>query len=355
MPQPSGALATSAPGSADSDGTARLADLVPELQSRTLVAIVDELASLSSLIEENASGVSAQFQSIAADSSRQSEALEVLAMSGASITVGGREMRLSDIAADLQDALAQLVGKIGFLSSHGIRMVAALEAVLTEMGAVNKSVAQINAISGRTNLLALNAKIEAAHAGAAGRGFSVVADEVRELATHTNQISGELNDRIKKISAELSGSFTTFKEIASIDMSDENTFAKERIQTMVEGLVQQHELFSDALENSSEMTGRLTGEINQAVIRMQFQDRATQEIQNMRTVLKAVIESIGAPALDGGGAPPDRATRLLQSIERGVTLGGMKSRILDQINGSRDETAISGRKGHADESGIELF
>ncbi len=237
MPKTSGAFALSASGQ---PAQAAFAGLVPELQSRALGAIMEELTSLSTLIEENASGVSAQFQAIAADAGRQSEALEVLAMSGASITVGGKEMRLSDIATDLQDALGQLVGKIGFLSSHGIRMVGALEAVLTEMGAVNKSVAQISAISSRTNLLALNAKIEAAHAGAAGRGFSVVADEVRELATHTSQISAELNDRIRKVSGELSGSFATFKEIASIDMSDENTFAKDRIQTMVEGLVQQH-------------------------------------------------------------------------------------------------------------------
>ncbi len=64
------------------------------------------------------------------------------------------------------------------------------------------------------------------------------------------------------------------------------------------------------------MTGRLTGEINQAVIRMQFQDRAMQEIQNIRTVLKAVIESIiaAAQASDGttagaGTCSSDRSTK----------------------------------------------
>jgi methyl-accepting chemotaxis protein len=352
LPKTSGAFASSASGQ---PAQAAFSGLVPELQSRALGAIMEELTSLSTLIEENASGVSAQFQAIAADAGRQSEALEVLAMSGASITVGGKEMRLSDIATDLQDALGQLVGKIGFLSSHGIRMVGALEAVLTEMGAVNKSVAQISAISSRTNLLALNAKIEAAHAGAAGRGFSVVADEVRELATHTSQISAELNDRIRKVSGELSGSFATFKEIASIDMSDENTFAKDRIQTMVEGLVQQHELFSGALENSSEMTGRLTGEINQAVIRMQFQDRAMQEIQNIRTVLKAVIESIIAAAQASDGTTAGAGDMLLRSIDEGVTLGAMKSRIFKLIHGTAHTPSETGSKDSSDESGIELF
>lgn len=318
---------------------------VAEMRRRTLEAVGQVLLGVSQLIETNTTGVSAQFGKIAGDAATQTTGIRDLIDHTSTIDVAGEKVALTSVASELQGALAELVRKIIFLSSRGMAMVYVLEDVLEEVRQVRKSVANIEKLNSQTNLLALNAKIEAVHAGDAGRGFAVVANEVRQLAQRTNEISGDLHRRITRVTAGLDNSFSLLKEISTIDMSEENVFANERINIIVESLVKQHAMFSEALELASVNTGRLTHEIQDAVVKMQFQDRATQEIESVRQVLGIVVRSLSTPE-------PERD--ITADIDRTLTLGDIKARILAKIHGLPPPTDSS-RLAAGDAGGIDLF
>lgn len=322
---------------------------LPHVQRQAVEAACDELQRLNSLIEDNTTGVSRQFQAIAADTARQTDLIETLMSSAQTFPINGEQLALTDVTAGLQSSLASLVGKIALLASRGQTMIEAFESILREVKAVHESVSQINKINAQTNLLALNAKIEAAHAGPAGRGFSVVANEVRELALHTNTVSAELRARINRVETAVGDSFALLREIANIDLADENVFTNERIQMIVQGLLSQHDQFADALGGASATTERVTDEINAAVVRMQFQDRATQSIENLRSMLGIVAHSI-LPSTD----PGRDGTALLEKLERAILLGDMKHRVHARILGLANDNETP-REQSQNECSVELF
>lgn len=166
------------------------------------------------------------------------------------------------------DTLANMVGKAS-------KVINNLESESENIGSV---LAVINGIAEQTNLLALNAAIEAARAGEHGRGFAVVADEVRTLATRTQQSTEEISNMIDnlqtgtreavavmecgqeqaakgvdltekatEILAEISGSIRTLK-----DMSSQIAGASQEQSTVIEDVNQSVLSINEVCEQTSE-------------------------------------------------------------------------------------------------------
>ncbi|WP_159460339.1 methyl-accepting chemotaxis protein [Tistlia consotensis] len=93
------------------------------------------------------------------------------------------------------------------------KLVQALERHATEIGEV---VTLIQEIAEQTNLLALNATIEAARAGEAGKGFAVVASEVKNLATQTAKATGSINEKISVVQEAAKGSVAALRRIGEM-------------------------------------------------------------------------------------------------------------------------------------------
>ncbi|WP_321396839.1 methyl-accepting chemotaxis protein [Emcibacter sp.] len=139
-------------------------------------------------------------------------------------------------------------------------MVTDLETVIEHVTETEELVLKIEDINKKTNLLALNAKIESARPGEAGRGFSVVSDEMRDLSNMVNSVAGKIQGKMGEVSRGIRAGFDTLKDIANTAINP-NIAAKDQIGEMMSNLMEYNTEFNGKLQESSKLSEKIAGDI----------------------------------------------------------------------------------------------
>nr|WP_307727765.1 methyl-accepting chemotaxis protein [Massilia sp. TS11] len=149
--------------------------------------------------------------------------------------------------------------------------------------------AEVSLIAAQTNILAINASIEAARAGDAGRGFAVIANEVRRLSQASNDIGQRITSRMAQVSQTMGA---TLAAAADADVADREAIGASRsVMEDVLGHV------SELAEHSEELRARgaaIKGEVSNLLVALQFQDRIRQILEVVTGDIERLTQTLEA-------------------------------------------------------------
>ncbi|HKJ88534.1 MAG TPA: methyl-accepting chemotaxis protein [Gammaproteobacteria bacterium] len=183
--------------------------------------------------------------------------------------------------------------------------------LLASVQGLSEVLETIKSISKQTDVLALNASIEAANAGAAGKGFAVVAEEVRAMASRTTESTDLIEQRIRSIQEHAAGGKAATTAEALKEEGQEKVGAlREAFDQLGGGDGRFLEYHAQVLESLTEASRAVEGRISELLAGLQFQDVTRQRLEQVEAVLEREERQLAALASwleDPGADLPEEA------------------------------------------------
>jgi methyl-accepting chemotaxis protein len=280
---------------ADADRRTFLSELAGSLDQQ-VKAVTDSVESSAQELLRTARSMQSVSDSARGEAGQASDVSKVASEHIASV---GQATSQLDGAVNEIGARVQESSRISQDAVTQIREASTIVRTLSEASAeIGKVVSLIQAIAEQTNLLALNATIEAARAGEAGRGFAVVASEVKTLATQTAKATEEISGRINAVVG------ATEKAVNAIDGVDRTIGRVNEIAGTIAAAVEEQGAATSEIARTIGYTSEQTGSLAQSL------GRLLQAASDTNTSSQSVVSSASGLS--------DQAVALKQQVEQFV-------------------------------------
>ncbi|MDP1527258.1 MAG: methyl-accepting chemotaxis protein [Rhodocyclaceae bacterium] len=317
---------------------------------KQFAAARSEMQRVQSLLQGAIDDLTLSFQGMHAQTEEQRNLTMAVTTGSAD---GATVVQFDEFVRDTSSVMERVVESVVGNSKLGMELVEMTDNIARHAKDVRSILSEIGSIAKQTNLLALNAAIEAARAGEAGRGFAVVADEVRDLSARTTQFSQEINTLMQSMQVSVKQTEIAIQSMASQDM----TFAlesKQQVENIIRAMEQQNTSRVQAIGALGGSATAVETLVGKAVTALQFQDLVSQLLGHVGRRIDAMdgvmreLNALGATLEQEARSHDAQSAIASMRQEQGRIIAALKNIEAQTTNNPVDQKAMT-------QGDIELF
>ncbi len=231
-------------------------------------------------IEVAASTIADSFQTIINKATVQAQQAMDLLEGTQGAADDGTPQSLKDFIRVSDERLTKMSDEVVRVADLSVRMVKELDGVQKRTQAIDGFLMDVEKLADQTSLLALNADIEASRVGDAGRGFSVVAQEVRRLSKRSHEFSDRIRGHLSEVRVGLNKTYGDMRELSAADVKHAVKI-KDEILTLTRSLEGKNREVAETVSSINAISREITQDVQTVVVSLQFHDITSQKLNGM--------------------------------------------------------------------------